>query len=136
MSTNQLSPGKYRHYKGHDYEVIGVAIHTETEEELVVYRQLYGAGGLCALARIEATEYSARMKTVTLTAHVSGDIIQLDEPFALPANARLLVTILPESLPDAERQQWYALSKAGLARAYSDDEPDYPASLVRTHAVK
>ena len=73
------------------------------------------------------------MKTVTLTAHVSGDSIQLDEPFALPANARLLVTILPESLPDGERDDWYALSKTGLARAYSDDEPDYPASLVRSH---
>ena len=88
------------------------------------------------LARIEAIEYSNRMKTVTLTAHVNGDSIQLDEPFALPADARLLVTILPESLPDAEREQWYALSKAGLALAYSDDEPDYPASLVRTHAAK
>ena len=76
------------------------------------------------------------MKTVTLTAHVSGDSIQLDEPFALPANARLLVTILPEIFPDAERQEWYALSKSGLARAYSDDEPDYPASLVRTHVAQ
>ena len=76
------------------------------------------------------------MKTVTLTAHVNGDSIQLDEPFVLPADARLLVTILPESLPDAEGQQWYALSKVGLARAYSDDEPDYPASLVRTPTAK
>jgi hypothetical protein len=71
------------------------------------------------------------MKTITLTAHFDGENIQLDEPFALPADARLLVTILPESLPDADRMAWYALSKAGLARAYSDDEPDYPASLVR-----
>jgi len=76
------------------------------------------------------------MKTVSLTAHVNGDSIQLDEPFALPAGTRLLVTILPETLPDTGRQQWYALSKAGLARAYSDDEPDYPASLVRTHIAQ
>lgn len=69
------------------------------------------------------------MQTITLTAHVSGEAIQLDEPFALPADARLLVTIVPESLPDAQRQEWYALAKAGLAGAYSDDEPDYPASL-------
>lgn len=75
------------------------------------------------------------MKTITLTAHYNGENIQLDEPFTLPAGTRLLVTILPESLPDAERQQWYALSKAGLARAYADDEPDYPASLVRTRIV-
>ena len=37
-----LLPGRYRHYKGHDYEVIGVARHSETEEALVVYRTLYG----------------------------------------------------------------------------------------------
>ena len=34
--------GRYRHYKGKDYEVIAVARHSETEEELVVYRLLYG----------------------------------------------------------------------------------------------
>ena len=76
------------------------------------------------------------MKTVTLTAHVNGDSIQLDEPFELPADARLLVTILPQNAPDAERQAWYALSKAGLARAYSDDEPEYPASLVLTPVAR
>ena len=38
--------GKYRHYKGNDYEVIGVAKHSEDESELVVYRPLYGERGL------------------------------------------------------------------------------------------
>lgn len=37
-----LQPGRYRHYKGNDYEVIGVARHSETEEPMVVYRTLYG----------------------------------------------------------------------------------------------
>ncbi len=40
MSTIQT--GRYRHYKGKEYEVIGIARHSETEEELVVYRTLYG----------------------------------------------------------------------------------------------
>jgi len=37
-----LQPGKYRHYKGNDYEVIDVVQHSETEEWLVLYRPLYG----------------------------------------------------------------------------------------------
>ena len=35
-------PGRYRHYKGKDYRVLGLARHSETEEELVVYQLLYG----------------------------------------------------------------------------------------------
>ena len=44
MSTiaHRLRPGRYRHYKGNLYEVIGIARHSETEEEMVVYRKLYG----------------------------------------------------------------------------------------------
>lgn len=38
--------GKYRHFKGKEYEVVGVAKHSETLEDMVVYRQLYGNGGL------------------------------------------------------------------------------------------
>jgi hypothetical protein len=34
--------GRYRHYKGKEYTVLGVARHSETEEELVIYRQEYG----------------------------------------------------------------------------------------------
>ena len=41
-----LEIGRYRHYKGNEYEVIGVAKHSEDETELVVYRPLYGAMGL------------------------------------------------------------------------------------------
>jgi len=39
-------PGRYRHYKGNYYEVVGVARHSETDEQLVVYRPLYGERGL------------------------------------------------------------------------------------------
>lgn len=37
-----LSPGLYRHYKGHDYQVIDIATHSEDESLYVVYRPLYG----------------------------------------------------------------------------------------------
>ena len=41
-----ITPGTYRHYKGNLYEVVDVARHSETEEQLVVYRALYGERGL------------------------------------------------------------------------------------------
>lgn len=41
-----IRSGRYRHYKGNEYEVLGVARHSETMEELVVYRALYGEYGL------------------------------------------------------------------------------------------
>lgn len=41
-----IAPGRWRHYKGGEYEVLCEARHSETEEELVVYRALYGDRGV------------------------------------------------------------------------------------------
>ena len=46
VSPDGPQPGRYRHYKEKDYLVLGVARHSETEEEFVVYRPLYDEFGL------------------------------------------------------------------------------------------
>lgn len=48
MKNDLPQPGRYEHYKGKFYQVIGVARHSETEEDLVVYQALYGERGLWA----------------------------------------------------------------------------------------
>ena len=42
MPKKLLKLGKYRHYKGGEYQVLDIATHSETEEKLVVYKPLYG----------------------------------------------------------------------------------------------
>ena len=42
----ELKPGIYRHFKGKEYELLHVATHSETGEPMVVYRALYGEGGV------------------------------------------------------------------------------------------
>lgn len=42
--TDTIAAGKYRHYKGKEYEVLSMATHSETLEPMVVYRALYGSG--------------------------------------------------------------------------------------------
>ena len=45
MDEVELPPGRYRHFKGGEYEVLAVATHSETREKLVVYRPLYNDSG-------------------------------------------------------------------------------------------
>ncbi len=44
MTNDEIKLGKYRHFKGNEYEVLHIAYHSETQEKLVVYRALYGEG--------------------------------------------------------------------------------------------
>jgi hypothetical protein len=73
------------------------------------------------------------MPTVSLKAHYDGERIVLDEPFNLPADSPLMVTVLPgksDSL-SLERAEWSALSVESLARAYGEDEPEYTLADVK-----
>ena len=52
--------GKYRQFKGNEYEVIGIAKHSETLEPMVVYKALYGDGGLWVRPAVEWHEEITR----------------------------------------------------------------------------
>ena len=43
---DEILPGRYRHFKGKEYEVLCLAMHSETMEKMVVYRALYGERGV------------------------------------------------------------------------------------------
>ena len=70
------------------------------------------------------------MPPIRLKAHYDGKTILLDEPFDLPPNTRLMVTVLPP-VTDTDHDDWSNLSVANLARAYGDDEPEYSVTNVR-----
>jgi len=71
------------------------------------------------------------MPSVSLKAHYDGERIQLDEPFELPRNVPLLVTVLSASEQDSDRIGWIAVSTDALARAFTEDEPDYTPADIR-----
>ena len=55
-----IKSGKYKHFKGNEYEVIGVGKHSETLEEMVIYRALYGDGGYWVRPILEWNEEITR----------------------------------------------------------------------------
>ena len=88
---------------------------------------------IAALEEIRKEFHSWRydvMEIRTLRAHFDGNQILLDEPFELEPDTELLITILPKS-SDEEREDWTRLSLESLARAYSDDEPEYSSDLIK-----
>ena len=46
LDREDFRPGIYRHFKGNEYQLLTLARHSETMEEMVVYRALYGEGGV------------------------------------------------------------------------------------------
>ena len=70
------------------------------------------------------------METITLPAHFDGSRIQLDEPFEMEPDTRLVVTVLPKQQGD-ERRDWHSLSQQGLQGAYGVEEPDYSLALLK-----
>ena len=45
-AVNNIPLGKYKHFKGNEYEVLAIARHSETQEPMVVYKALYGEGAV------------------------------------------------------------------------------------------
>jgi hypothetical protein len=70
------------------------------------------------------------MESRTLRAHFDGKQILLDDPIELEPDTQLMVTVLPKS-ENGERSDWTRLSLESLARAYSEDEPEYPLDLIK-----
>ncbi|MEX2092911.1 MAG: hypothetical protein WD971_09550 [Pirellulales bacterium] len=71
------------------------------------------------------------MPAINLKAHFDGTSIQLDEPYDLPRNAPLIVTVLATAPMELPLPGWAELGANGLARAYGDDEPEYSAADIR-----
>jgi len=69
------------------------------------------------------------MKTITLSARYDGKHIVLEEPHALEPGTPLLVTVLPPT-DAAFVGDFHLMAESGLAKAYSQDEPDYSDSMI------
>lgn len=67
------------------------------------------------------------MEIISLSAHFDGQSIQLDQPYELEPNTKLLVTIVPSL---EERENWLHLSQEQLNRAYSQDD-DYSIEVIK-----
>jgi hypothetical protein len=70
------------------------------------------------------------MPAVTLKAHYDGERILLDEPFEIPPNTPLMVTVLTGA-EAIVGEDWVHRAKTGLSAAYGSDEPEYAASDLK-----
>lgn len=70
------------------------------------------------------------MPAVTLKAHYDGERIILDEPFEIPRNSPLMVTVLPAT-EAVVGEDWILAARKALSAAYGKDEPDYGGEDLR-----
>jgi hypothetical protein len=70
------------------------------------------------------------MPAVTLKAHYDGERILLDEPFEIPPNSPLMVTVLPAT-ESVVGEDWVLTARKALSRAYGANEPEYSSADLR-----
>ncbi|NJK28540.1 MAG: hypothetical protein HC925_08965 [Coleofasciculaceae cyanobacterium SM2_3_26] len=68
------------------------------------------------------------MKIVSLSAHFNGKFIQLDDPYELEPDTKLIVTVLPKQL--SERDAWLSFSIGELNNAYGEED-EYPLDVIQ-----
>ena len=126
MELNDIAPGRYRHYKGNEYTVLGLARHSETHEELVVYRQEYGEHGLWVRPK------GMFLETVT----VDGKDVPRFQPLELSSEKKLssekvgvsknILDELPQSLPEEVVQTLIRAADVRIERIISHGHASPP----------
>lgn len=91
---NEVTPGRYRHYKGNEYTVVGTARHSETLEDMIVYRQEYGEHGLWVRPKemfseavtVDGQEVPRFQRLASSSENVGDDVMNIfaDLPQQLP----------------------------------------------------
>lgn len=74
---------------------------------------------------------SMAVPLTSLYGSYDGETIRLATPYTFQPGDRLIITVLPHDEELAEREEWFALSAAGLEEAYGDDEPEYTLAHVK-----
>jgi len=72
------------------------------------------------------------MSPTTIRAHFDGEQIRLDEPCELKPDTKLLVVVVPDqdTSKDDDHDDWIGISRAGLQRAYGEQEPEYSLDAI------
>ena len=121
-----IPPGRYRHFKGNEYEVIAVARHSETEEALVVYRALYGERGVWCRPAAMWNETVERDGKIYRRFYRADRIERVEKYERLFDEAR--------SQPDAEKRRLleaYYSSGAWREDYEADERGELPPDLKR-----